>query len=182
MIFTPTIIEGAWIVDIEEHRDERGFFARAWCRREFEERGLDPRLAQCNISFNPHKGTLRGMHFQVKPHEETKLVRCTRGAIFDAIIDLRPGSPTFLKSLGVVLTAENRRMLYVPGSCAHGFLTLEDAAEVFYQISEFYEPGSQRGFRWNDPAFDIEWPADPKLISERDAGYPDFDRVETESR
>ena len=175
MIFTGTILKGAMLVDLEKHEDERGFFARTWCCREFEAQGLNPGLAQCNISFNPHKGTLRGMHFQVKPHEEAKLVRCARGSLFDAIIDLRPESPTYKKHLGVVLTADNRRMLYVPEGFAHGFLTLEDATEVFYQISECYEPESQRGVRWNDPAFGIDWPTEPKLISGRDRGYPDFD-------
>jgi dTDP-4-dehydrorhamnose 3,5-epimerase len=175
MIFTGTALKDATLVDIEKHEDERGFFARSWCRREFEARGLNPNLAQCNISFNPHKGTLRGMHFQVQPHEEAKLVRCTRGSLFDAIVDLRPDSPTYKKHLGVVLTADNRRMLYVPEGFAHGFLTLEDATEVFYQISEFYAPESQRGVRWNDPAFSIEWPAKPKFISERDQSYPNFD-------
>lgn len=174
MIFAGTVLKDAMLVDIEKHEDERGFFARSWCRREFEARGLSSNLAQCNISFNPHGGTLRGMHFQVKPHEEAKLVRCTRGSLFDAIVDLRPDSPTYKKHLGVVLTADNRRMLYVPEGFAHGFLTLEDATEVFYQISEYYAPASQRGVRWNDPAFAIVWPAEAKLISERDRSYPDF--------
>jgi dTDP-4-dehydrorhamnose 3,5-epimerase len=176
MIFTETPLRGALLVDIEKHEDERGFFARSFCRREFKAHGLNSQLVQCNISFNPGKGTLRGMHFQVKPHEEAKLVRCTRGAIFDAIIDLRPDSPTYKKDLCVILTAENRRMLYVPEGFAHGFLTLEDATEVFYQISEFYAPECQRGVRWDDPAFAIAWPAAPRLISERDRSYPDFDR------
>jgi dTDP-4-dehydrorhamnose 3,5-epimerase len=182
MIFTETILGGAVLIDIEKHEDERGFFARAWCRSEFEAQGLNPSLAQCNISFNPHKGTLRGLHFQVKPHEEAKLVRCTMGSLFDAIVDLRPDSPTYKKHLGVVLTAENRRMLYVPEGFAHGFLTLEDATEVFYQISEFYSPESQRGVRWNDRAFAIAWPAEPRFISERDRSYPDFDRREKGGR
>jgi dTDP-4-dehydrorhamnose 3,5-epimerase len=182
MIFSGTALKDAWLVDIEKREDERGFFARAWDRREFEARGLNPDLAQCNISFNSREGTLRGMHFQARPHEETKLVRCTRGSLFDAIIDLRPGSPTYKKQLGVVLTADNRRMLYVPEGFAHGFLTLEDATEVFYQISELYAPESQRGVRWNDPAFAIAWPAEPKIISERDRSYPDFGRVEAGGR
>lgn len=175
MIFTRTILKDAMLVDLEKHEDERGFFARTWCRREFEAQGLNPRLAQCNISFNPHQGTLRGMHFQIKPHEEAKLVRCARGSLFDAIIDLRPDSPTYKRHFGVALTADNRRMLYVPEGFAHGFLTLEDATEVFYQISVCYAPESQRGVRWNDPAFGIDWPAEPKLISGRDRSYPDFD-------
>jgi len=174
MIFTETDLKGAFVVDIEKHQDERGFFARSWCRREFEAHGLNPKLAQCNISFNPHKGTLRGMHCQAKPFEEAKLVRCTRGSLHDVIVDLRPGSPSYKKSLGVVLTAENRTMLYVPQGFAHGFLTLENDTEVFYQISEFYMPESQRGFRWNDPAIAISWPAEVEFISDRDRNFPDF--------
>ncbi len=174
MIFTETALKGVHIVDIERHEDERGFFARSWCAREFEARGLDPRIAQCSLSFNVRKGTLRGMHYQVKPFEEAKLVRCTRGSLCDVVVDLRPESPTYAKHLSVILTAENRRTLYVPEGFAHGFLTLEDATEVFYQISEFYSPESQRGFRWNDPAFGIVWLGDARVISERDRTYPDF--------
>ena len=174
MIFTETDLKGAFVVDIEKHQDERGFFARSWCRREFEAHGLNPKLAQCNISFNPHKGTLRGMHYQAKPFEEAKLVRCTRGSLHDVIVDLRSDSPSYKKSLGVVLTAENRTMLYVPQGFAHGFLTLENDTEVFYQISEFYMPESQRGFRWNDPAIAISWPAEVEFISDRDRNFPDF--------
>ena len=174
MIFTKTVLNDAMIIDIERKEDDRGFFARSWCRREFEAHGLNPNLAQCNISFNPKKGTLRGMHFQVKPYEEAKLARCMRGSLCDVIVDLRPDSPTYNKHLSVVLTSENRRMLYVPEGFAHGFLTLEDDTEVFYQISEFYRPESQRGFRWDDPAFAIAWPAEVRLISERDRSYPDF--------
>ena len=182
MIFTATALEGAWLVDIEKREDERGFFARTWDRREFETRGLNPELAQCSLSFNPREGTLRGMHFQIEPHEEAKLVRCARGSIFDAIVDLRPASPTFKKHLGVVLTADSRRMLYVPEGFAHGFLTLEDGTEVFYQISEFYAPECQRGLRWDDPALAIAWPAAPRLVSERDRSYPDFDPGAKEKR
>ncbi len=174
MIFQETKLKGAYIVDIERREDDRGFFARSWCRREFEAHGLNPRIAQCDVSFNARKGTLRGMHYQVKPFEEAKLVRCTMGSLCDVIVDLRPGSPTFKKHLGVVLTAENRTMLYVPEGFAHGFLTLEDETEVHYQISEFYAPDHARGFRWNDPAFGIAWPADVTVISERDRNYPDF--------
>jgi len=174
MIFTETELAGAFLVDLDRNEDERGFFARSWDGREFEARGLNPLIAQCSISFNLRKGTLRGMHYQVKPFEEAKLVRCTRGSLHDVIVDLRPGSPTYAKSLGVLLSAENRRMLYVPEGFAHGFLTLEDATEVFYQISELYAPESQRGFRWNDPAFGIAWPAKVRVISERDRTYPDF--------
>jgi len=182
MIFTATALEGAWLVDVERREDERGFFARTWDRREFEARGLNPALAQCSLSFNPLEGTLRGMHFQIEPHEEAKLVRCARGSIFDVIVDLRPASPTFKKHLGVELTADNRRMLYVPEGFAHGFLTLEDETEVFYQISEFYAPECQRGLRWNDPALEIVWPAAPRLVSERDRSYPDFDPGPKEKR
>lgn len=174
MIFRETDLPGAFEIEMERHEDERGFFARSWCRREFEARGLNPRLAQCNISFNDRKGTLRGMHFQVRPFEETKLVRCTRGSLYDVIVDLRPDSPSYRKYAGVVLTPESGKMLYVPEGFAHGFLTLEDRAEVFYQISEFYAPDHARGFRWNDPAFAIVWPAEVKVISDRDRSYPDF--------
>ena len=174
MIFLETPLKDARLIDIEKREDERGFFARAWCRREFAANGLNPGLAQCNISFNPHRGTLRGMHFQDKPFEEAKLVRCTSGSLYDVIIDLWPDSATYLKHLGAVLTAENRRMLYVPEGFAHGFLTLRDATEVFYQITEFYAPEAQRGVRWNDPAFAIDWPEEPRLISERDRNFPDF--------
>jgi dTDP-4-dehydrorhamnose 3,5-epimerase len=174
MIFTATALENATVIDLDRHEDERGFFARSWCRREFEAHGLAPDLVQCDISFNLKKGTLRGMHFQIEPHEETKLVRCTRGSIFDVIVDLRRDSPSYKKSLGVVLSDENRRMLYVPKGFAHGFLTLKDGTEVFYQMSEYYDPVSQRGFRWNDPAFSISWPEEVLLVSDRDQEYPDF--------
>jgi len=174
MIFTETKLRGAFLIDIERHEDERGFFARSWCRREFEAHGLDPEIAQCNVSFNVRKGTLRGMHYQTEPFEEAKLVRCTRGALCDVIVDLRPDSVTFKQHVSDVLTAENRRMLFVPGGFAHGFLTLEDATEVLYQMSAFHAPERARGFRWNDPAFGIPWPAEVEVISERDRRYPDF--------
>ena len=174
MIFQETKLNGSYIVDIERREDDRGFFARSWCRREFEAHGLNPHIVQCNISFNARKGTLRGMHYQVRPFEEAKLVRCSMGSLCDVIVDLRPDSPTFKNHLSVVLTAENRTMLYVPEGFAHGFLTLEDDTEVHYQMSEFHAPDHARGFRWNDPAFGICWPADVKVISERDRNYPDF--------
>lgn len=174
MIFRETGIPGAVTIDLEPKSDERGFFARTWCRQEFEQQGLNPNLAQCSISFNPRKHTLRGMHFQTEPHAETKLVRCTRGAIYDVVLDLRPDSPSFRRWSGVTLTDENRQALYVPAGCAHGLLTLEDNTEVLYQISEFYYPELSRGVRWDDPAFAIEWPAAPQHISERDQAYPDF--------
>jgi len=162
------------VIEVERLTDERGFFARAWCQREFAEHGLNPRLVQCNISYNPRRGTLRGMHYQAVPHSEAKLVRCTRGAIYDVIVDLRSDSPSYLRHFGVDLTAEGREMLYVPEGVAHGFLTLEDETEVFYQMSEFYAPEAARGVRWNDPAFGIRWPIEVAVISPRDAAYPDF--------
>ncbi len=174
MIFTETGLEGAFIVDIERREDERGFFARSWCAEEFGARGLNPRVVQCSVSFNARKGTLRGMHYQAKPYEEAKLVRCTMGSLCDVIVDLRPDSRTYAGHLTAVLTAENRRMLYVPEGFAHGFITLDDETEVLYQISEAYAPGAQRGFRWNDPAFGIAWPAEVRVISDRDRSYPDF--------
>jgi dTDP-4-dehydrorhamnose 3,5-epimerase len=174
MIFHKTKLEGAYLIEIEPHQDERGFFARTWCQREFEAQGLNPRLVQCNLSYNKKKGTLRGMHSQATPCEEAKLVSCTRGSIYDVIVDLRPGSPTFMEYLGMKLLAETHNMLYVPEGFAHGFLTLQDETYVFYQMSEFYAPDFARGFRWDDPAFRIEWPAEVKVISERDASYPDF--------
>jgi dTDP-4-dehydrorhamnose 3,5-epimerase len=174
LIFRETGLRGAYIIDAEPHMDHRGFFARTWCQREFEEHGLNPRVVQCNISFNPKKGTLRGMHYQEATHEEAKLVRCTMGAICDVIVDLRPDSPTFRKHLTVTLSAESRKMLYIPEKFAHGFITLEDDTEVFYQISEFYSRESARGFRWNDPFFDIRLPLDVAVISERDRDYPDY--------
>ena len=173
MIFIETKLKGAFIIEPERLEDERGFFARTWCQREFEAYGLDPRLVQCNISFNKKKGTLRGMHYQVAPHQEAKLVRCTMGAIYDVIIDLRPDSPTFKEWVVVELTAENRRILYIPEGFAHGFQTLVDDTEVFYQMSEFYHPECARGARWNDPAFAIVWPPAERIISAKDQAYPD---------
>jgi dTDP-4-dehydrorhamnose 3,5-epimerase len=174
MIFKETSLKGAFIIELEGLKDERGFFARSWCQKEFEAHGLNPHLVQCNVSFNKKRGTLRGMHFQVAPYEEAKLVRCTMGAIYDVIIDLRTDSPSFKKHIGFILNPGNRTMLYIPEGFAHGFLTLEDDTEVFYQMSEFYDPGSARGVRWNDPAFGIQWPSEVKIISERDQTYPDF--------
>jgi dTDP-4-dehydrorhamnose 3,5-epimerase len=175
MIFMETKLKGAFVIEVEKMEDERGFFARSFCQKEFEAHGLNPRLVQCNISFNSKKGTLRGMHYQVSHYEEVKLVRCTSGAIHDVIVDLRPDSPTRKQHIHMVLTAENRKMLYVPEGFAHGFLTLEDNTEVFYQMSEFYAPEYVRGFRWNDPAFRIQWPSDVRFISESDKNYPDFE-------
>jgi dTDP-4-dehydrorhamnose 3,5-epimerase len=182
MIFTETALAGAFVIDPEPFEDARGLFARTWCRRELQARGLDPAIAQCSTSFNKRKGTLRGLHYQVPPAAETKIVRCTRGALYDVIVDLRPDSPTFLGHVAVVLTADNRRMLYVPKGFAHGFQTLEDATEVFYQISEFAAPEHARGVRWNDPLFAIPWPADERTIIERDRNYPDFRPAEAGAR
>jgi dTDP-4-dehydrorhamnose 3,5-epimerase len=174
MLFLETKLQGAFIIDLQRIEDSRGFFARAFCKREFEQHGLNPTLFQCNVSFNPNKGTLRGMHYQVEPVREVKLIRCTAGAIFDAIIDLRTGSPTYRQWTGVELSAQNRRLFYVPEGFAHGYLTLTENTEVFYQVSEFYSPGYERGIRWNDRAFQIEWPNEPLIISPKDAAHPDF--------
>jgi dTDP-4-dehydrorhamnose 3,5-epimerase len=175
MIFSPTGLKDAYVVDIHKLEDERGFFARTWCTREFGGKGLDSRLVQCSISYSRLKYTLRGMHLQNHPHAETKLVRCTSGAIFDVIIDLRLSSLTYLQHIAVLLSASNRKMLYVPEGFAHGFLTLEPNTEVFYQMTEFYSPEQSVGFRWNDPAFEIKWPAPAQVISERDRTYADYD-------
>lgn len=174
MRFTETPLAGAYLIDLERREDERGFFARSWCADEFKQHGLNPRLVQCNLSFNKKRGTLRGMHYQAEPYPEAKLVRCTMGAIYDVIIDLRPASPTFKQWFGVELTAENRRALYIPIGCAHGFQTLVDHSEVFYQMSEFFHPECARGVRWNDPCFGIIWPIDPPILSQRDQSYEDF--------
>ena len=174
MNFVPTSLGGAFIVDPEPQSDNRGFFARTWCQREFEKHGLNARMVQCNISYNAKRGTWRGMHYQEAPHEEAKLVRCTMGSICDVIVDLRPDSPTFKEHLQVTLSAKNRKMLYIPERFAHGFLTLEDDTEVFYQMSEFYALQSARGFRWNDPSFGIRLPLEVAVIAERDRDYPDF--------
>jgi dTDP-4-dehydrorhamnose 3,5-epimerase len=174
MDYYETKLPGVFEIRIAPQHDERGFFARTWCQREFEEHGLSSRLVQCSLSFNTRKGTLRGIHYQVAPHAEIKLVRCTRGSIYDVIVDLRVQSPTFKNWIAVVLTSEERNMLYVPEGCAHGFLTLEDHTEVFYQMSEFYDAESARGVRWDDPAFRVAWPETVQVISERDRAYPDF--------
>lgn len=162
------------MIEPEMHEDHRGFFARTFCRREFETHGLNPDVVQCNISFNKHKGSLRGMHFQTPPYSEAKLVRCTAGSIYDVIIDLRPASSTFKKYFGVELSARNRKMLYIPEEFAHGFQTLEDDTEVFYQMSQFYSSEHSRGVRWDDPAFGISWPPGERIIIDRDRTYPDF--------
>lgn len=174
MLFKETTLKGAFIIEPEKLSDERGFFARSFCSKEFEGHGLNPRLVQCNISFNAQKGTLRGMHYQETPCAEAKLVRCTKGAIYDVIVDIRPHSSTFKRHFGARLDEFNRTMLFVPEGFAHGFITLEDNSEIFYQMSEFYSPPHAAGFRWNDPSFGIAWPLEPVVISERDNSYPDF--------
>jgi dTDP-4-dehydrorhamnose 3,5-epimerase len=174
MIFTPTPLPDVWLIDLEPRLDERGSFARAFCAREFAARGLCDRFVQASVAFNDAAGTLRGLHWQAPPHEEAKLVRCTRGAAFDAVVDLRPGSPAFKRHLTVVLAGDGRRQLYVPPGCAHGYLTLEPATELTYQMSAFHEPAAARGVRFDDPAFAIAWPAPVRVVSERDRGYPDF--------
>ena len=175
MIFTATAVPGVFVVEPERRDDERGFFARTFCAREFAERGLDARIAQCSVSYSPRRATLRGLHYQAAPHAEAKLVRCTRGEIFDVAVDLRPGSTTFKRHVALTLSAEDRRAVYIPPGCAHGFETLTDDTEVLYQISEFHVPEAARGMRWDDPAFAIQWPLAPAVISERDRSYPDFE-------
>jgi len=175
MIFTETPIPGAYTIDLEKRGDDRGFFARVFCRNEFAEHGLETQYVQINNSLSVDRGTLRGMHYQLDPAAEVKVVRCLKGALWDAILDLRPGSPTFGRSFGAELTAENRRMMYVPRGFAHGFLTLSDDCEAFYFVSAFYAPEAERGVRWNDPKFAIQWPSPPIVISEKDRDRPDFD-------
>jgi len=176
VIFTETKLKGAFLIDLEKREDRRGHFARTFCQREFEAHGLKMQVVQCSVSYNRKKGTLRGMHFQAAPHEEAKLIRCTKGAIYDVILDLRRGLPSFKQHFAVALSAEQGNMLYVPQGLAHGFQTLEDETEVFYQMSEFYSADFSRGVRWNDPAFGISWPEVPeRIIIERDQNYPLFE-------
>ncbi len=174
MKFVETALAGAFIIDPERRADERGHFARVFCRDEFEKYGLENSFSQCNISFNPRKGTLRGMHYQVTPHQEVKLVRCTRGAIYDVIVDLHRDSATYSKWFGLELSADSHRQLYIPRGFAHGYITLLDNSEVFYQVSEPYHPESERGLRFDDPAFAIRWPIEPVLISQKDRNHPLF--------
>jgi len=174
MIFTETVLKGVFVIDIEPVTDVRGFFARTWCQREFELNGLKVTWVQSSISVNSRRGTLRGMHYQVAPNEEVKLVRCTAGSIYDVIVDLRPASPTYCQYVGITLSANNRRAVYIPKQCAHGFLTLEDNTEVSYHMSEFYKPDRARGFRWDDPAFNIKWAEAIMVMSERDKTWPTF--------
>lgn len=174
MIFTETVLKGAYVIEPEPVSDERGMFARTWCQKEFEARELNVTWVQNNISVNTRRGTLRGMHYQMAPHEEVKLVQCMVGAIYDVIVDLRPTSPTYCRHVSIVLSAENRRLLYIPGKFAHGFLTLQDKTEVFYHMSEFHAPGFACGFRWDDSAFHIEWPEAITSMSEKDRSWPPF--------
>lgn len=174
MKFVPTPLGGAFVIEPERVADERGFFARTFCRDEFGAHGLQQDFVQCNVSFNAKRGILRGMHFQLAPHAEVKLVRCTRGAIFDVIIDLRRDSPTYTRWFGVELDSENRQLLYIPAGFAHGFQTLADGSEVFYQMGAMYRADAGRGVRWNDPVFGIAWPLTDPVLSARDASYPDF--------
>lgn len=175
MIFTETPLRGAFLVDLERRGDERGFFARAFCEREFAEHGLSFRFVQMNNSLTANRGTLRGMHYQLSPKAETKLVRCVRGAFYDVILDIRRDSPTFGRSFGAELTAENRRMMYVPKGFAHGLVTLTEASEALYMVDEFYSPEHERGIRWDDQRFGIEWPLRPVVLSDKDRAHRDFD-------
>ncbi len=174
MIFTETNLQGAFIIDIERLEDERGFFARSWCRKEFTEKGLCHDFVQCNISYNKYKATLRGMHYQIAPFEEIKLVRCTKGSIYDVIVDIRPKSSTFKRWESFELSAENRQALYIPEGFAHGFQTLENDTEVLYQMSQYYSPEHARGIRWNELVLAIDWPIAKKIISKKDQSFPEY--------
>jgi dTDP-4-dehydrorhamnose 3,5-epimerase len=174
MIFKELDLKGAFLVEVKKIEDERGFFGRAWCANEFKQYGLNPAFVQLNTSFSHKRGTIRGMHYQVDPYQEVKFIRCTRGRIYDVIIDLRPDSPTFMKWVGNELSADNYRMVYVPENFAHGFVTMEDNSEVYYPVSQFYTPGAERGLRWNDPAFNIIWPVEISVVSDKDQSHKDF--------
>jgi len=174
MRFSATPIPALWIIEPERKSDDRGYFARTFCVQEFAEAGLDLDIKQMNVSYSRQRGTLRGMHYQVPPFSETKVVRCTRGSIYDVALDLRSGSATFGKSYGVILSSENQRMLHIPDGCAHGFISMEDDVEIIYLVSQFYSPSHERGIRYNDPLFSISWPNEPKIISEKDACWPDY--------
>lgn len=174
MLFSPLDVHGAHLVEAEPHVDDRGSFARAWCRREFGDAGLETEFVQANVSATERAGTVRGLHYQRAPHAEAKLVRCTRGALFDVIVDVRPESPTYGEWAGVELTADGGRQVYVPAGCAHGYQTLRDGTRVFYMVSAFYAPEAEAGVRWDDPAFGVEWPMEPTAVSEKDRGWPPF--------
>jgi dTDP-4-dehydrorhamnose 3,5-epimerase len=178
MRFTETKIPGSFLIDVQKLGDDRGFFARAWCQQEFEEHGLVSRVVQANLGFSPRRGTLRGLHYQLPPFEEVKVVRCTRGAVFDVIVDLRPGSPAYQQWVGTELTADNHRTFYVPAGCAHGYLTLSEDAEIFYQTSHAFVPDAARGVRYDDPVLGIEWPAAIEVVSDKDRAWPLLDRPE----
>jgi dTDP-4-dehydrorhamnose 3,5-epimerase len=175
MIFKKTDLKDAYLIELEKLGDERGFFARSYCKKEFQEQGINHTIVQSNISYNKFRHTLRGMHYQAEPHREAKLIRCTKGGIYDVIIDIRPDSPTFKQWIDIELNEENGRMLYVPEGFAHGFLTLKDNTEVMYEVSAFYAPGAERGIMYNDPVFDISWPAEAEVISEKDQQWPAFE-------
>lgn len=175
MLFVETKLAGVFVIEPEKLEDERGFFVRTWCAREFQENGIVEQFVQCNISFNKYAGTLRGMHYQASPYGEAKLVYCIAGSLYDVVIDIRPESKTFLQWFSVELTAENGKSIYIPKECAHGFQTLSDNTEVFYQMSEFYRPEYGRGIRWNDSLFNIVWPLEISIISEKDRKWKDFD-------
>jgi dTDP-4-dehydrorhamnose 3,5-epimerase len=174
MIFTETKLKGAFIIDVKRLEDERGFFGRAWCKKEFEEHGLNSNAVQANVSHNKLAGTLRGLHYQTAPFTESKTVRCTEGSIFDVIVDLRTESPTYKQWLGVTLTAQSFRMLYVPDGFAHGFITLEDNTAVHYMVTEYYTPGAEKGIRYDDPAFNIDWALAPTIVSDKDLIHPPY--------
>ena len=174
MIFDASEISDVYTVELEKRSDDRGFFSRGWCGREFSDRGLPNRVAQMNISFNRRRHTMRGFHYQIPPYQEDKLLRCVRGAVHDVVLDLRPNSRTFLRHIAVELSAANYRALFVPKGCANAFLTLEDDTEITYLVSEFYTPAAERGVRWNDQTFRINWPAKPAVISDKDRCWPDF--------
>lgn len=174
MNFRPAPLQGVYVIELEPRNDERGFFARAFCEREFREHGLVDHFVQMNDSVNLRRGTLRGLHYQLAPDAEVKLVRCVRGSLFDVVVDLRPDSPTFRRWFGAELSAANRAMMYVPEGFAHGFVTLEDDVEALYLVSQYYSPGRERGLRWNDPAVGVAWPLAPLVISDKDRNHPDF--------
>jgi dTDP-4-dehydrorhamnose 3,5-epimerase len=182
VVFTETKLSGAFIIDLERREDERGFFARAFCQNEFADHGLNPVIAQANVGFNRQRGCLRGMHFQYPPAAETKVVRCTRGAVLDIIVDLRPESPTYLEHVSVELTADNHRAIYIPERFAHGYQALEDETETSYQVGEFYTPGVEGGLRYDDPALGLTWPLPVSVISEKDSAWPLLADVEPEVR
>ncbi|MEL6949397.1 MAG: dTDP-4-dehydrorhamnose 3,5-epimerase [Pseudomonadota bacterium] len=174
MLFTPTPVAGAMILEVKRIGDDRGYFGRLWCEREMAEQGLVSVIRQSNVGFSPRKGTLRGLHYQCAPHQEVKIVRCTRGRVFDVVVDLRPDSPTYCAWHGEELTPDNGKMLYVPEGCATGYLTLEDDSEIYYNTSEFYAPDAATGVRWDDPAFAIDWPTQPAVLSDNDVSWPDY--------